>query len=52
MQAEAFDRLLAAFGLDMAEVAYIKASTGILISRLSKESGESVSVLRSQITDY
>ena len=52
VQAEAFDRLLAAFGLDMAEVAYIKASTGILISRLSKESGESVSVLRSQITDY
>jgi len=51
-QAEAFDELLSAFGLESAEVAYIKASTGILISRLAKESGESVSMLRGQVTDY
>ena len=51
-QAEGVDQLLSACGLDAAEGAYIKASTGILINRLSQESGESVSVLRGQITDY
>ena len=51
-QAEALDGLLASFGLDVAEVAYVKASTGILINRLTEDSGESVSVLRGRITDY
>ena len=53
-QAEALDRLLLSFGLPEASAAYIKTSTGILISRLSAEdeTGTSVSVLRKQITDY
>ena len=53
-QAEALDKLLLSFGLPEAGAAYLKASTGILISRLSAadEAGTSVSVLRKQITDY
>ncbi|MGB7485990.1 MAG: nucleoside monophosphate kinase [Phormidesmis sp.] len=53
-QAKALDELLLSFGLPEAAAAYIKASTGILINRLAAEDGvsESVSVLRSQITDY
>ncbi len=53
-QAKALDELLLSFGLPEATVAYIKASTGILISRLTATDGvsESAGVLRSRITDY
>lgn len=53
-QAEALDRLLVSFDLPKAGAAYIKASTGILISRLSKanETGESTGTLRKRVTDY
>ncbi|MGB7087519.1 MAG: nucleoside monophosphate kinase, partial [Phormidesmis sp.] len=53
-QAEALDRLLLSFELPEVIAAYIKASTGILISRLSAEDGAeaSLSVLRKRITDY
>ncbi len=53
-QAEALDKLLLSFGLPVAKAAYIKASTGILINRLTarEEISESVSVLRSRVTEY
>lgn len=53
-QAETFDQLLSKFGLDMAEAAYIKATTGILINRLlpRKESSEPISAVRKRITNY
>lgn len=53
-QAVALDELLSSFGLPVADVAYIKASTGILINRLSAESGNdvSVSMMRKRISDY
>lgn len=53
-QAVALDELLSSFGLPAADVAYIKASTGILINRLSTESGNdvSVSMMRKRISDY
>ncbi len=53
-QAEALDAMLLSFGLPEVIAAYIKASTGILISRLSADegAGTSVSVLRDRITSY
>ncbi len=53
-QAKDFDELLGKFGLAKTEVAYIKATTGILINRLlpRKEPGESISSIREQIANY
>lgn len=52
-QAKALDELTVSFGLSEAKAAYIKASTGILINRLtSGGAGESVATLRRQISDY
>ncbi|EDX86663.1 Thioredoxin domain protein [Synechococcus sp. PCC 7335] len=53
-EAKAFDEMISKFGLAETEVAYIMASTGILINRLlpRKEAGESVSSIRERIMDY
>ena len=52
-QAKAFDELLAKFDLAETEVAYIMATTGILINRfLPKDAEESVSSIRERITNY
>lgn len=53
-QAEALDKLILSFDLPEAGAAYIKASTGILISRLSEEedTGGPLSALRKRVTDY
>lgn len=53
-QAEALDELLSKLDLAETEVAYIKATTGILINRLlpRKEPEDSVSTIRERITDY
>ena len=53
-QAEALDKLILSFDLPEAGAAYIKASTGILISRLSEEddAGGGLSTLRKRVTDY
>jgi len=53
-QAQAFDQLLSSFGLEESAAAYIKASTGILISRLTaaEGNGESITTFRNRITQY
>lgn len=53
-EAKAFDELVSKFGLAETEVAYIMATTGILINRLlpRKEAGESVSSIRERIMDH
>jgi len=53
-QAQAFDELLSKFGLEMVQMAYIKATTGILINRLlpRKEPEETISTIRERISRY
>ena len=52
-QAEMLDELMAGFGQDAAKVAYIQASTGILINRLTTQGkGGSVSAMRDRLTQY
>lgn len=53
-QAEAFDELLLKFERDKAEVAYIKAMTGLLINRITEAEGpgSNVNDIRSRLTDY
>ncbi|MEL6555218.1 MAG: nucleoside monophosphate kinase [Cyanobacteria bacterium J06621_11] len=52
-QARALDELMVSFGLAEAKAAYIKASTGILINRLTSDgAGESVATLRERIIGY
>ncbi len=53
-QAKDFGELLGKFGLAETEVAYIKATTGILINRLlpRKEPEESISSIRERIANY
>jgi len=53
-QAEAFDALLTKFERPAAEVAYIKAMTGLLINRLVEQAGTSgnISAIRSRLTNY
>lgn len=53
-QAEAFDALLTKFERAAAEVAYIKAMTGLLINRLVEQAGTSsnINAIRGRLTDY
>ena len=51
-QAEAFDQLLSGFGLEAANAVFLKARTGLLISRLAADAGESATVLRGRVAAY
>ena len=53
-QAEAFDQWLVAVGHDAAQVAYLKAMTGLLIKQLVAEHGqhEPISAIRQRLTLY
>ena len=48
-QAQAFDDLLLKFERPAVEVVYLKVTTGLLISRLSAEKGESVTATRQRL---
>ena len=49
-QAQAFDDLLLKFERPAVEVVYLKATTGLLINRLSAENSESVTAIRQRLT--
>lgn len=51
-QAQAFDDLLLKFERPAVEVVYLKVTTGLLISRLSAEEGESVTAIRQRLSRY
>lgn len=52
-QAELFDEVMAGFGEPVARAAYVQASTGILINRLTTQGGGgSISAIRDRLTKY
>lgn len=53
-QAQAFDEMLSKFGISAASAVFLKATTGILINRLSARAGadKSIASIRSQLSQY